>query len=211
MSQNDALPSFDGLLDSATKSAYHLDMRDAYGVADEADDFVHWQRTGERDTDPASPYWAPWVSLISRTVARGVVVRRARLVSEPVSAYIRYEHSATVVNVGAGEDVRWLPRRQASGIALPANDFWLIDERLVRFNHFTGDGDWAAREDTDDPAVAALCTSAFAAVWERGIPHDRYVVQVGAPPGTSTSAGAAVRPCAVAGSVGPPPSSRRRP
>ncbi|MFJ4873993.1 DUF6879 family protein [Streptomyces sp. NPDC088745] len=174
MYQNDAPPSFDELLDSARKSAYHLEMRDTYGVADEAVGFAHWQRTGDRDTDPASPYWEPWVSLISRTVARGVVVRRARIVSEPVSAYIRYEHSSTVVNLGAGEDVRWLPRRRASGLALPGNDFWLIDGHFVRFNHFTGDGDWAAREDTEEPAVAELCATAFAAVWARAVPHDAY-------------------------------------
>ncbi|MFD3516129.1 DUF6879 family protein [Streptomyces sp. NPDC058657] len=91
MSQNNAPPSFEKLLDSARQSAYHLEMRDVYGVADEADNFAHWQRTGERDTDPASPYWA-------------------------------------------------------------------------------------AREDTDDPAVAELCATAFAAVWARGVPHDTYGV-----------------------------------
>lgn len=176
MSQNDVVPSFDGLIDSARVSAYHLEMRDTYGVMDEVEDFDRWQRTGARDTDPASPYWVSWVDLIRRTVARGVVVRRARIVSEPVSAYIRYEHAGTAVNLGAGEDVRWLPRRQASGIALPGNDFWLVDERLVRFNHFTGEGGSAAPEVTDDPAVARLCADAFAAVWERGVPHEKYTV-----------------------------------
>lgn len=175
MSQHDAVPSFDELLASAQVSAYHLEMRDSYGVSDEADDFVRWQRTGERDTDPGSAYWAPWVALIRRAVDRGVSVRRARIVSEPVSAYIRYEHRGTPVNLAAGEDVRWLPRRLASGIALPGNDFWLFDQRLVRFNHFTGDGAWAAREDTEDPAVAKLCAAAFAAVWSHATPHDTYV------------------------------------
>lgn len=32
-------------------SAVHLEMRDAYGVADEADDFARWLATGERDVD----------------------------------------------------------------------------------------------------------------------------------------------------------------
>lgn len=177
MSQNsDAVPSFDELLDSAQVSAFHLQMRDSYAVADEVDAFTRWQRTGERDNDPASPYWSPWVNLIRRTVARGVVVRRARIVSEPVSTYIRYMHGGTAVNIGAGEDVRWLPRRLASDLALPGNNFWLIDERLVRFNHFTGDGGSAPPEITDDPAVAKLCATAFAAVWERGTPHAAYTV-----------------------------------
>ncbi|MEU8891407.1 DUF6879 family protein [Streptomyces sp. NPDC048442] len=176
MQNSDGPISFDELLDSARESAFHLEMRDSYGVTDEAGDFARWQRTGERDNDPASAYWSPWVALIRRTVARGVLVRRARIVSEPVSTYIRYEHGGTSVNLKAGEDVRWLPRRRASGITLSGNDFWLFDERVVRFNHFTGEGGWASREDTDDPAVAELCTAAFATVWERGIPHSRYTV-----------------------------------
>jgi hypothetical protein len=117
------------------------------------------------------------VELIRRTVARGVVVRRARIVSEPVSAYIRYEHAGTVVNVAAGELVRWLPRRRASDIALPGNDFWLFDGRVVKWNHFTGDGSSGGGEVTDDPASARLCADAFEAVWSRAVPHDAYVIR----------------------------------
>lgn len=170
-------PGFDELMADCTRSAVHLEMRDAYGVDDEAEDFANWHRTGRRDTDPASAYWAPWVDLISRTVARGVDVRRARIVSEPVSAYIRFEHGGTSVNVLAGEQVRWLPRRRASDVALPGNDFWLFDERWVHWNHFSGEGAWTADEVTEDPAVAKLCAAAFAAVWERAIPHDQYEIR----------------------------------
>lgn len=170
------VPSFDELLSGAQRSAVHLEMRDAYGVTSEADDFARWKSTGERDSDPGSPYWAPWVTLIRSAVARGVVVRRARIVSEPVSDYIRYEHAGTVVNVEAGELVRWLPRRRASDIALPGNDFWLIDDRLIRWNHFTGDGASGGGEISEDPAAARLCADAFEAVWARATPHEDYKI-----------------------------------
>lgn len=170
------VPTFAELLDGAEHSAVHLEMRDAYGVTSEADDFARWRATGQRDVDPGSPYWALWVELVQRTVARGVVVRRARIVSEPVTDYIRYEHAGTVVNLGAGEQVRWLPRRQASAIAVPGNDFWLIDGAVVRWNHFTGDGTSGGGEVSTEPAAAALCSSAFEAVWSRAIPHDEYKI-----------------------------------
>ncbi|GGZ80196.1 DUF6879 family protein [Streptomyces echinoruber] len=175
MSSNE--PTFAELMASCTSQAVHLEMRDSYSVDEEAADFQAWLRTGWRDTDPASPYWAPWVGLVSDAVARGVVVRRARVVSEPVSAYIRYEHAGTVVNLGAGEQVRWLPRRRASNIALPGNDFWLFDNRLIRWNHFSGDGAWTGQELSDDPAAAKLCAEAFEAVWARAVPHDQYEIQ----------------------------------
>lgn len=174
MTQN--APTFAELLDGAQRSAVHLEMRDVYAVAGEADDFARWKRSGERDTDPGSQYWAPWVELVRRTVSRGVTVRRARIVSEPVSDYIRYEHAGTAVNLRAGEQVRWLARRRASDIALPGNDFWLIDGRVIRWNHFTGDGASGGGEICEDQATADLCARAFESVWERAIVHDDYKI-----------------------------------
>lgn len=171
-----SVPSFADLLDGAQQSAVHLEMRDTYSAASEADQLARWKATGTVDDDPESPYWAPWTHLIRRLVQRGVVVRRARIVSEPVSDYIRYEHAVTSVNLAAGEQVRWLPRRRASDIALPGNDFWLIDGRLIRWNHFTGEGASAPGEISEDPAVAKLCADAFEAVWARATPHDTYTI-----------------------------------
>ncbi|GLW73661.1 hypothetical protein Kpho02_59600 [Kitasatospora phosalacinea] len=173
-----SVTGFSDLLASARHSAVHLEMRDTYAVADEAERIEQW-RAGHR-LDPADreSWWRPWLDTIAATVARGVVVRRARIVSEPVSEYTRYLHSMTFTNIAAGEQVRWLPRMQASTIALPGSDFWLFDGKVVMFNHFTGDGDWADPEDTvsDDPAVAKLCAEAFETVWERAVPHEQYTV-----------------------------------
>lgn len=164
------------MLKQATKTAVHLEMRDSYGIAGEVAEFAEFQRSGAVDDDPDSDGWSGWVSQVRDALSRGVVVRRARIVSEPVTDYIRYEHALTVVNLAAGELVRWLPRRRASDIALPGNDFWLFDDRTVRFNHFTGDGASGGPEVSEDPAVAKLCSSAFEAVWSRAIPHEQYTV-----------------------------------
>ncbi|MEU2835291.1 DUF6879 family protein [Streptomyces lavendulae] len=178
MSQND-VPEFDELLRAAQYSAVHLEMRDVYGVGDESADFDRFRCTGVHpDADPATADWGGWVPLVKETVARGVVMRRARIVSEPVTDYIRFEHAGTVVNLAAGERVRWLPRRLASDIALPGNDFWVFDGRVVQFNHFTGAGDWASPKYSmsEDPDVVKLCASAFESVWERGTPHEQYTL-----------------------------------
>ncbi|MFG3287852.1 DUF6879 family protein [Streptomyces sp. NPDC048179] len=173
-----SVPSFDELMEAAQHSAVHLEMRDQYAVGDEADDFDTWLSTGRRDSDPTSEYWAPWVDMISRATTRGVVVRRARVVSEPVTDYIRYEHAGTAVNVQAGEQVRWLPRGQAADLLLPGADLWIFDGSRVLFNHFTGTGDWSdpPMELTTDPAIVKQCSDAFEAVWERAVPHDQYEI-----------------------------------
>ncbi|MCC8452744.1 DUF6879 family protein [Streptomyces rochei] len=171
--------TFAELLANTRHTAVHLEMRDVYAVGDERDDFENFLRTGVPNLDPARSFWPQWMPLVKDAVARGVVMRRARIVSEPVTDYIRYEHAITPLNLQAGEDVRWLPRRHASDIPLPGNDFWLLDERLVQFHHFSGTGDWApdGKERTTAPAAVALCSAAFETVWERGIPHEKYTVQ----------------------------------
>ncbi|WP_066948444.1 DUF6879 family protein [Streptomyces lushanensis] len=171
-----SVPTFDELIAGCTRSAVHLEMRDSYAVDYEEGPFADWRAGVRLDAADRASWWRPWLDLVSGTVARGVVVRRARIVSEPVSDYIRYEHSGTFTNVAAGEQVRWLPRRQASDVALPGNDFWLFDDRWVHWNHFAGDGSSMGEEITDDPAAAKLCAEAFEAVWARGVPHDQYEI-----------------------------------
>ncbi|RKR91450.1 hypothetical protein BDK92_5846 [Micromonospora pisi] len=168
------MPSFDELLRDCKRSAVHLEMRDSYMQDDPM--LTAW-RAGHRD-DPADreSWWRPWLDLMADTTGRGVKVRRARIVSEPVSEYIRFEHDITFTNLAAGEQVRWLPRRQATDLALPGNDFWLFDDELVLVNHFDGDGNWSPEpmELTSEPDVVKLCATAFEAVWERATPHEDY-------------------------------------
>lgn len=164
------------LLGSATRSAVHLETRDAYAVDYEKGPFADWRAGFRHDPTDRASWWRPWLDLIQETVGRGVVVRRARIVSEPVSEYTRFLYDGTFTNVAAGEQVRWLPRRQASGIALPGNDFWLIDGHLIRWNHFTGEGASAGGEISEDPAAAKLCAEAFEAVWTRAVPHENYTI-----------------------------------
>ncbi len=175
MSQS-GVPDFAELLRSAQRTAVHLEMRDVYSVGDEKDGFEEFLRTSRTDFDPDSPFWQGWTPLVRETVARGVQMRRARIVSEPVTDYIRWEHALTPVNVAVGEQVRWLPRRLASDIALPGNDLWLIDDRRVMFHWFTGDGAWAGHEFTEDSDVVKRVVAAFEAVWERAIDHEKFTV-----------------------------------
>jgi hypothetical protein len=168
----DGRPSFETLFSRCTASAVHLEMRDSYM---EDDPVLRDWRAGV-PIDPRES-WGEWFDLMAAVTARGIKVRRARIVSEPVSEYIRYEYELTEgLNIAAGEEVRWLPRRRASDLALPGNDFWLFDHNLVMFNLFAGDGSWPddGYELREESAVIQLCSSAFDAVWQRAIPHQGY-------------------------------------
>ncbi|MFI7382983.1 DUF6879 family protein [Streptomyces sp. NPDC049813] len=170
-----AEPSFTDLFRIAERSAMHLELRDAYMPSDLS--YQAW-RAGERNrVQDNDPHMRTWLGLMADTIGRGVRVRRAQICSVPESDYIRFEHHITDANVRAGEEVRWLPRRQASDLALPENDFWLFDNRLVVFLHFGGDGELPPEGDeerTTDAALVGMCSSAFEMVWDRGVPHGGY-------------------------------------
>ena len=135
--------------------------------------FIAWQN-GDREM-PDTPANREWRQLVKETVARGVSMRRARIVSEPLSDYTRFEYDITREhNIGAGEDVRWLPRSQASRLALPGNDFWLFDGQILRFGLFAGDGSLVGHVVDEDPDALKLCAGAFDAVWRLAIPHEDY-------------------------------------
>lgn len=155
-------------------AALHLEMRDVYAVEDEAQRFASFLEKGYRDHDAEAEERRPWMTLIRNATAAGKVFKRVRIVSEPVTDYIRYEWDGTGPNVTAGEDVRWLPRRLASVVALPGNDFWIFDDSAVVFTVFTGEGGVFERQLTTDPAVVQLCRSAFDAVYAIAVPHNEY-------------------------------------
>ena len=169
-------PPFAELLASCRYSAVHLEMRDHYDDPDEAPRVAAWKAGYRPDPADRASWWRPWLDMVAEVIARGVVIRRARVVSEPVSDYTRYLYDGTFTNVAAGENIRWLPRRQASDLALPGNDYWCFDGTLVRFGYFDGNGTYLSDEVTDDPAIAKLCTDAFEAVWDRAIPHAQYKI-----------------------------------
>ena len=163
------VPPFSELIAATTRSAVHLETRDAYTPDDRR--FVNWL-AGEMLPVPANPQWS---ALVRAHTARGVRFRRARVVSEPLSDYIRFEHAITSeVNVSAGEEVRWLPRKRGASLAIPLNDYWVFDKRLVRFGYFAGNGEFLDHELSEDPAIVTMCADAFESVWELAIPHDDY-------------------------------------
>jgi len=168
-----AAPPFTELIAGTTISAAHLEMRDAYTPRDA--DYIAWQGGRPIKLIVQSPDHQWWSDLVRTHVERGVEFRRARVVSEPHADFIRYEYESTPhLNLPAGEQVRWLPRRRASDLCLPGNDFWLFDDRLVRFAHFAGDGEFLDDEICDEPSVVSLCAAAFNAVWQRAIDHANY-------------------------------------
>ncbi|WP_345560803.1 DUF6879 family protein [Nonomuraea rosea] len=162
------------LFAKATRSVTHLELRDNYGTGSPG--YQAWMKgSSVEEISKLDDYWLPWTRLIQENVARGVAFRRARVISEPVSDYIRYEHAVTPFsNLAGGEQVRWLPRPQAKDLPLPGCDFWQFDDNLVGWIFQSGDGEPTGFELSEDAFEAELCSNAFEAVWRRAIEHAEY-------------------------------------
>ena len=165
-------PTFAELLAACTSSAVHLEIHDVHRTSDVA--YQTWL-AGQADLPASVLQYRAYTDEVVAAVRRGVSVRRARIISEPASEYVRWEHWLTEpVNVAAGEQVRWLPRRLASTLAVPGNPYWVFDDGLVRFTLFGGDGEVQGSQYSDDAGVVEACQSAFEAVWQLAIPHQDY-------------------------------------
>lgn len=161
---------FDRLLIDFRREAIHLETRDVYGTATELPHLARWA-AGE----PDDLLWLhDWCTTLRAHTAAGRSVRRARIVSEPLSDYQLWSYSIALPMIEAGEDIRWVPRRLTSSLRLPGNDFYLIDDRLVVFLHYSGNGSATGKTISTAPDDIELCRNAFDAAWALAIPHREY-------------------------------------
>lgn len=161
---------FDRLLREFNRESIHLETRDAYGTAVELPHMAKWA-AGESDD---LEWLQGWCATVREHVKAGRSVRRVRIVSEPLSDYQRWSYSIAHPMVDAGEDIRWVPRRLVSSTALPGNDYYVFDGRLVVFLIYAGNGLAVDKVTSTDPHDIQLCRSAFEAVWKLSIPHRDY-------------------------------------
>ncbi|MBO4259948.1 hypothetical protein GRC12_39855 [Streptomyces griseorubiginosus] len=155
------------------RDAFHLELRDDYSVPDEDSPFASWLRGESVDYS----YMEPWTQLIRRVTGEGKSVRRIRVITEPHTPYIQWEHATTALNHEAGEEIRWLPRhRLPEGIIFPlaGNDWWLYDDRLLAVGHFDSQGRVLGSEIVEDPATVAECVRLRDVLWAVAIPHSEY-------------------------------------
>lgn len=160
-----------GLCGSITRSFVHLETRDSYGTEVELPHMAKWRR-GEHD-DLAWLGW--WSEMLRGHTTAGRTCRRARVVSEPLSDYQRWTRSHAATFVDAGEEIRYVPRRGLATVTLPGSgDFYVFDDELVLFLHYSGNGTNAAFETTDHPKTVQTCAEAFSTVWGMAAPAHDY-------------------------------------
>lgn len=165
-------PDWVTLFRDCKADAFHLEVRDAYAVPTESERF---RRFLEGQPPLPDEHKDRWVDLMRETVGRGVTVSRVRVVTVPHSDYHRWLLSVTGSNVGAGEDIRYVPRHLAGEV--PPDDWWLIDGERVVYNLVDENGKPAGLAITTDPRIVEYCLQVRERLWKQAIPYAEYANQ----------------------------------
>lgn len=156
-------------------TAWKLEVRDRYNVSEETETIERFLKTGDLGRDEDRARTSSWHRNVTARRKEGKTWQRVRVVSDPLSDYIAWEHAVTRFNVEAGEDIRWLPRLHPAVKQLPALDFWLFDNRWSCVLHFDDDDVPYELERIDDPATIAQHCQWRDIAWQHAIPHSEYI------------------------------------
>lgn len=141
---------FGTLFETFTSSAWRWEAQTEYHEPHEAEAFRQFL-AGHR---PDMSFTAGWLSNVRKATDEGRRFQRVRVLSDPLTDYLRFEMSAAPANAAAGEDIRVLSASDVTALGLPGHDFWLFDDELVAIMHFDTDGMVAAELVDDAEAVA---------------------------------------------------------
>ncbi|MFL1431607.1 MULTISPECIES: DUF6879 family protein [unclassified Nocardiopsis] len=151
-------------------TAWRLETRTYYGKLDEDRPFQEWLTGKEPDLE----WFTPWLRMVREETATGKRMERVRLIDDPPSDYLRWELWGTPYNLGAGEDIRYLPRTHPIVAELPDHDFWVFDSRTVARLAFDGDR-FLGVHLSEEPSEILAALQARDAAWHHALPFTEYM------------------------------------
>ncbi|MBB4930705.1 hypothetical protein F4561_001525 [Lipingzhangella halophila] len=96
-----------------------------------------------------------WLAEVSGRIAQGKRYQRVRVVTEPLSDYLRYECAwGYAYSTMAGEDVRVLSVTEGTWPeGVPRRDYWLFDSVRLLEMHYTPEGEFVCAQLNEDPVI----------------------------------------------------------
>jgi hypothetical protein len=155
----------------SSRRAWHLELRDTYNVDGEDEPFGRFLR-GESDD---FEWLRPWFDFVTEVTSAGTLIQRLRVVTEPHCDYTRFGFVVAPLAIKAGEDIRYLPRRDTPDIDFPQEDLWLFDDDTLVWSVFSDDGRTGGFALERDHDAMAQCRMVRDRVWAMATPYAEYV------------------------------------
>ncbi|MGW5454386.1 DUF6879 family protein [Nocardia sp. NPDC003979] len=163
------------LFEQARYRAFQFEVEDDHVVSDEHEPMRRYQAgLVPLDPDDYPVLWKEWEDLSDATTARGVAMQRVRVVTEPLTDYIRFLHAVTDRNQAHGEDIRWLPRHWCPPEDYTTDEWCLIDDDTLAWTLFDAE-DFVGYGLTHDPVEVARAIAIRDALWAKAVTHTDYV------------------------------------
>jgi hypothetical protein len=125
------LTEFSSYFTDFRKSAFRLELLSVYNVPQEEEPLREFAAGKLR---PPSDYNHKWRETIATAKSTGKDFSRVRVIDGPLSSYLRFEIMWPYsVNVPAGEDIRFIIRKEIGPFATTVpilKDYWLFDESV---------------------------------------------------------------------------------
>lgn len=160
---------FGRLFSTFERSAWRLETQGIYREPNETEHFRRFLR-GERDD---LEWMREWLGNIRAVTQAGKAFGRVRVLTDPLTDYLRWELAVTPANVEAGEDIRVLTAAHAADLGLPDHDYWLFDDNLVARMHF-GDHGFIGAELITDAGIVAEHQAWRDLALAHAVPFDDY-------------------------------------
>ncbi|MGF1237102.1 DUF6879 family protein [Streptomyces sp. 2-6] len=166
--------TFRRLFETFKHTAWRLETRRGYASDRQDPDFQAFLATGSAPCDPDEP----WFVIIKAQTDAGKAVGRVRVADNPPTTEQLFLLDYARHNAAVGENIRYLWREDADRAALPAEDFWIFDSRLVALLRFDDDDNLLNIELITEPAeVVRYCVLRDTAM-HHAVPRDEFAAQV---------------------------------
>lgn len=164
--------AFGALFREFESSAWRWEAQGTYNQPDEVEPWQRW-RDGVPVLDDLD-WLRSWLDDIRAATEAGKVFQRVRMMTEPLTEYLRWQMEVTPANIDAGEEIRLLTQAAASTLALPEHDFWIFDHVRVAVLHY-GPGGLIGAEIVTEPATVARYEQWRKIAWAEAVSYEDFV------------------------------------
>lgn len=145
---------FDALFRQFERIALRWEAQGEYTLQDA--ELEPWRRWHEGHRD-GFDWLRPWLDTVRNATCTGRRIARVRMLTQPLTDYLRWQLDVTPANLSAGEDIQVISEATARELALPEHDFWVFDDRRVVVLRFDELGLAGAETLTDPEIVERHC------------------------------------------------------
>ncbi|MFF3337999.1 DUF6879 family protein [Streptomyces flavidovirens] len=156
------------------RTAWRLETRRGYASDRQGERFKAFMRGVEPQPEPEHP----WNVNVRERTAQGAQFSRVRIIDDPPTDGQRFLMATAAGNVAAGEDIRVLPRAEATQLKLPDFDLWLFDSRTLVRMHIDDTDTTTGVEVIEDPEQVLAACRARDAAWRTAVPTAAAWAQV---------------------------------